>query len=380
MEEKNFERIYHQKRILTIIGICGVITKKAVCLIGVSSNGRKQQIDDMMKKGWIKKKQLSFSYYCRKRKEAKKETVYTLWNIKNRYDEYEYLIPFSESQLIKSHQWSMQKGMYFRIMRQSEILVMMEGAWISITGEDGAKYVVATDIKKWMEENLETTFDKLRTTLSRAYGAMLSWDNNLYVIYDFWYKDYLELNYKSENQFLNAAKEYLYKDKAPERNRRIAFIKSYEKIDGILDKRAGYQRFKKGVAFLSDGLYDETLLIPKSQEGKKILFIITQENAKEELDAYVGIPKERSWNIVCDGMEENVDGNCFHLNFLYPDADKLSLFLQSVQNSDTEWNRYIIHAYDCAAETIQKLHPGLRVKSYDLDTLFSMMFMKQVDF
>lgn len=367
-----------KKKILVVVGICGVISKKGVGLIDASRRGKYQQIKDMEEKGWIKKKQLPFSYYCGKNREYKKETVYTLWNMKNKYEEYKTLIPLSLSQLLKSHQWSVQKGMYFRIMRQSEILVMMDEAWISITGEDGAKYIMASDLKEMMEKNLESTFDKERITSSRAYGAMLSWDNRLYMVFDLWYKDYQSLNRNSEKSMLRAAKRYLDKDCFPEAARRIAFIKSYDMMAGVINKRAGYQRFKTGITFLSDTLYKETLLIPKNRDGQKILFIITQENAQQELFEYANIPEKKSMSVICDGMEEDENGNNFHLNFLYPDANKLDKFLRSVKIDTTDTNRYIVHAYDCAAEAVARLHPRVEVRSYDLNDIYSMMLMKQI--
>ena len=323
---------------MEIIGRCGIISKKALTLLPYGTHAKGEQIRKMLALGWIKEKECQISFYGRKRKEYRTERGYVLWNPRRHVEEYRKEVTWELEDAMRVHISGLKKETVFRSLRQSEIMAMLYG--------QGLEYITAGMVKTMMDENLETTFDRDRIVSGRAYGIVIA-DQKLTTVYDLWNRDYQSLSRASETSFLDAAEEYTGKMRS---GVRLVFGKNYGVLEGIIYKRAEYRQFRNGVTFLSDTTYTKTLLVPKSKDGRKILYLSMIPGAVEVLGKAVG---------GAGGKEEGE-----RLNFLYPDVNAMSTFLARAQRGSR------IIAYDVMKDGLEKVRGDVEVVYVSLDEVY----------
>lgn len=249
-----------------------------------------------------------------------------------------------------------------RLAEQAEIMAIMIRCDISLYNqwEYGYKnfYVASRKIKSYVEDKLneEKTYAIKRAKVKGTYRRSKEVMFNLYSTKDL----RIKWDKISENMYTECIKDMSQNETGvlPE-VKAIVFVQSINKFENIVQSRN--QKKKKGKkeeeVITNIRLYDEILVLERSEAGIEIMNFLKNENLKQTLNEYL-YKDGGSGNNFCDNIEKREKETVVSLNFLYPDIVKLrKFFLYRMYKSD-ENEKFEIHCYDEYKKGIEEVTNG----------------------
>lgn len=389
------EKAIFKPKVFKILYANGILSKRAVALLRANDGNKSVALKKLREENQIAAKEVSYHYWDKTRKRKKTEKCYKLHFIALHWEKYQKYIgevpmEYAEKTLKSVNTTDEQK--IKRKLRQSEVYAIMcengvefiEKPQLNTKWEEEQRqswyYYESTEIKTALREQMEqqgfAVHDRQAILVSRAMGSIYA-AGELFVVFDADKSDYIKLDSNAERIFYNTSMEYLKPEN--ERRKRILYARDNNCMPGFLLKsiKTFSGKRKAETFFLDDNFYEETLFIPKTKDGIKITYIVTCENAKEELDKYLNLKKPEGYlSVSCDGMEEDT----YILNFLYPDINCLNKFRNAVEikKENQSEKRFRIHAYEGCEKEIRKIIPEAEIVLHSIKKVHDHMLSQDV--
>ncbi len=261
-----------------------------------------------------------------------------------------------------------------RAMLNSETVMMMYGAGINalldekpalfkneMIPEKGAYYYQSLEIKDitGYEAQIKEEKEKKTAYNTRAVGILAAAADE-YIVYNI-DQNVIKWSEISEKGFSFNAGLLLntIKENRKEKSNVKSCIILYRK-DTVLKKAFDYTDAKKKLYVSAETGFKETLYVPYTKEGRKLLRIITTEGWRDKLrEKYL---KEYDLNtsnlsVVCDGVRDSDGRREYALLYCIPDMTKLYRFLKTAQ-----WYKdsaeFKIYCYSYQTDFLKKVTQG----------------------
>ena len=206
--------------------------------------------------------------------------------------------------------------------------------------------------------------DQSRSCSGRVHGMLVNGDY-VYSILNMPGKTRMLVRSKTERStritLMNLLQSHYKGHKRLINNSTIILSNHIELMGNLLENKMGRSIAEGQQSYFSidDGSIDvrESLYIPLSKEGQKILSMLLTQNAvygysgrQVLLLAFAKNPLKPSGNFVCDYIEG--ENNAYVLNFLIPDLYRLKQFINAASYNREDF--FIVHCYRFAEDTIYR--------------------------